>query len=271
MMRIGCMLALYLAIAHSVGWPQTVKPVFVGMELIEAKCTSTVDGSVALSGLRVDLGRLTVNVLDSYSILGRGRSFTGFSLRELASSVRVLAIINGGATASFSTPVPVGLLVTQGRVVSKLASKSKSLSGVLCLDGTTASVVGIASYNPSKCNSAVQAGPIVVEGGRNVIGTPERSALGAYQRSLAALDGSGKLFLMTTSKVHLYELAQCLVKELKKLDIREVLNLDGDTSSGLVIAAPGSTRREIGSTTSLVASAIAVLPPRAAARPSKQR
>ena len=157
--------------------------------------------------------------------------------------------------------MPIGLLVTEGRVVSKLASMSKILSGVLCFNGKTASVVGIASYSPNKCNSALQAGPIIVAGGRGGIDASEASTRGAYRRSFAAVDGSGNLLLLTTSEVHLYGLAQCLVRELKQLDIREAINLDGDASSGLVITVPGSTKpQEIGSTSSLVASAIAVLP-----------
>ncbi len=268
-MQRSWVLAVCLAITHGAGRAQTLKPVLPGMEQLEAKCASAADGSVALDGVRVDPSRLTVRLLDSYTILGGTRSFTGFTLRDLASRVRALAIINGGATASLSLPVPVGLLVTDGRLVSKPSLQSKTLSGFLCFTAKTVTVLPISSYQPGGCQSALQAGPIAIDGGRNAILKSELK-LPAYRRSLAAVDGSGRLILIATSKVHLYELAECLVGGLKRLDIRKAINLDGDLSSGLLLAgAQGATRREAGNTSSLVASAIAVLSSTSAAKPSR--
>lgn len=257
--------------APYIGQAQTLKRVSAGMEWMETRCASPVDGSVALAGVRIEPRRLPVRLLDTYSILGKAPSFTGFSLRDLASTTHPLAVVNGGATASFSSPIPVGLLVTDGRVVSELSSSSKTLTGVLCFAGGSPTVLSVESYKPGQCSSALQAGPIVVQGGRVAVHANERSTRRAYRRSLAAVDGSGRLILIVTSEVHLYDVAQCLTGALKELDVREALNLDGDSSSGLIIDAPGATSREVGSTSSLIASAIAVLPARATATPSRRK
>jgi len=121
-------------------------------------------------------------------------------------------------------------------------------------------VTPIAFHRIPECRWALQTGPILVVTGRNVINQAEVSNRSAYRRSVAAVDRRGRVLLMATTEIHLYDLAACLCGELKQLEVRDAINLDGDSSSGLLVAVPGGAMREIGSTWSLIASAIAVVP-----------
>jgi len=220
---------------------QTAQVIRAGLERLDWKETSTIDQSIEFSAVRVDPRHLSVRLLDSYGILSGGRSFTGFNLRDLSAKVNALVIINGGATASFTSPVPVGLLKIDGQLRSKTGS-SKTLTGVLCLSGSSVAIQPVSAHPEAGCTSALQAGPIVVKASANAVYPSERSERRSYRRSIAAVDTSGRLLLITCSEAHLYEVARCLLEHSKTLQVQDAINLDGDSSSGMIISPLGGER-----------------------------
>jgi hypothetical protein len=250
---------------------QTAQSIHAGLERMEWQANSAIDGSIEFYGVRVDPRQLTVKLLDTYGLLGTGDSFSGFSLRDLVMRVDALAIINGGPTASYTSPVPVGLLLIDGKVRSKPAASSKALTGIICFAGADVSVLPLSAYGVAHCSSALQAGPIIIKASSNAVYPNERSERRGYRRSIAALDTSGRILLLTTNVAHLYEVARCLLDSSNRLQVRDAINLDGDSSSGIIVGQAENARREIGSTASLIASAIAVVAERTAAPRTRGR
>jgi hypothetical protein len=75
---------------------------------------------------------------------------------------------------------------------------------------------------------------------------------------VVAIDGDGRLLILVTREnATLLGMSAFLFAASSKLDVRSALNLDGDVVSGLIVAA-GSTLTTVGSSDSLVASAIGI-------------
>ena len=113
-----------------------------------------------------------------------------------------LAGVNGG----YFDPedAPVGLLVSQGRVLAPLR-KAKLLSGVLFAAGSRVDIVRAARFSMSdKIKSALQCGPLLVEHDAPVAGLNESRPA---RRTFAAVDGSGRAALGVCSTVSLAEWA----------------------------------------------------------------
>ena len=169
------------------------------------------------------------------------------SIAELAKKPHTV-VVNGGFS-SYSPAAAAGLLMANGRVVNPLSlarnrtTKDLQLSGVLCqrADGRMRILhAEDPAATSAACRSALQAGPLVVEGGRNVIHADEM-AKPRYLRTLIGLDSHGRAYVIVfTRPVNLYAAADLLRgasnggadPKRPKLDI--VLNLDGDTSTVLV-------------------------------------
>ena len=218
---------------------------------------------VDLNVVRVDPARAKVRVIDVYknSVAASKTRQAGF---DLASVVRVtstaVAVLNGGATTSYSIPNHAGLLKTQGRVSKPLAS-STSLTGVFCVRnalGTSWSIVKAQAELVTACHEAIQAGPLLVEAGRLVVYSSELQRP-SHRRSAVCVDQQQQLYLIATSEINLYDLAKWLVTAPTSasagLGCVWALNLDGGTSSGLWIRG---RPRSIGETTSTIPSALVV-------------
>ena len=137
-----------------------------------------------------------------------------------------LAAVNGG----YFDPEyrPIGLLVVDGKVVAPL-QKARLLTGVLSSTGKKIQISRVSEFSMSqKPDSAVECGPMIVDGGKSVRGL--ESTKGA-RRTFAAVGGD-KAALGFCSDVTLAELSNILaVVSIPELKIQRALNLDGGSSS----------------------------------------
>jgi uncharacterized protein YigE (DUF2233 family) len=144
-----------------------------------------------------------------------------------------LAGVNGG----YFDPedAPVGLLVSEGRVLSPLR-KAKLLTGVLW---TTQNQVDIARSTHfimnKKVKSALQCGPLLVE---RSVPVPGLNDTRPARRTFAAVDGEGRALIGVSSAVTLAQLSRILsVPNLvEKMKITRGLNLDGGSSTAFWFA-----------------------------------
>ena len=155
--------------------------------------------------------------------------FTTYHLSDLA------AMINGGYfDSSFQ---PVGLVMRDGQTISEM-SKQPALSGVFAIfkDGTV-QLIPRAAYRPNDLiDSAIQAGPFVVDpGGKPGIQSDDFKKA---KRTAIGQTISGEIVFITTTPCTLYELSEILTKHQSVLGIdrfESVLNLDGGPSTGLYL------------------------------------
>ena len=202
--------------------------------------------------LRCNPKKYRVRIIDTLHELGKANSFAAFSLNEIQNKMRALIIVNGGSTSSYSIPAPAGLLQVGGKTVSP-PNYLTERAGVLCITRGIVSILPLSRSQP-RCFDAVQRGPYMSREFLSVPDAPSRR----YRRTIAAIDGDGQLLILVTNeKATLSSVAAFLYASNSKLDVRSALNLDGDTSSGLIVATGGDLRT-VGNIDRLIASAIAI-------------
>ena len=215
---------------------------------------------VAISIIRADPRQVAVRVIASIPTSARARyQYVDYSLREMFDVERPSAIINGGFSGSFVFPIPVGLVVSDGRQYGALNQDSGLQTGIFCVNGGKAQIIHRSNYLADGCAQALQSGPIVVEpGSRNGIRINERTRP-KYTRSIVCVDTNGQVLLIRSSSAHLYDLGEMLRRPVRKdgLGCETALNLSGYVESGMIIAAK-SSEREIGAVRAAIASAIAI-------------
>jgi uncharacterized protein YigE (DUF2233 family) len=208
--------------------------------------------------LTVDPTKLSVRIvsvpLEMESEPGSGEH----SLRRFAEHVdsrarsrRSWAVVNGGFSSS-RDDIPLGLLVVDGKVYSRLTKVAGSAStgsvgssyakykwsGVLCQgrkDGPW-DIIAAAEYEAKRCHQALQAGPMLVEpDGRVAIASTEPERTRPYARTVVCLAGSKLKFVVVQDQVHLLPLAKWLTsgKDKGGPGCRVAMNLSGDSSSGM--------------------------------------
>jgi uncharacterized protein YigE (DUF2233 family) len=221
------------------------------------------------SGETIDVTILTVGaasaqlsllyVPERVSGLASGQSV---SLRELARtdafaarSEHRRALVNGGLSSS-REDVPLGLLVVDGRTISRLSespakpvegcplSKANRLrwSGLLCQAPNGGWSVGRAdAYQPGSCTNALQSGPLLVADASNEICSSEPSRRRAADRLVACSRKSGDLVFVHADNAHLFPLAEWMATPVDKggLGCDFAMNLSGANSAGIVYAEPG--------------------------------
>ncbi len=157
------------------------------------------------------------------------------SLAEVLQETKALAGVNGG----YFDPenAPVGLLVSDGRVVSP-QSKAKLLSGILFARGNRVDIVRASAFSlGKKTRAARQCGPLLVERGRAVAGLNESRPA---RRTFVAVDGKGHVLLGVSSSVSLAQLGQILslTNAAGQMKVARALNLDGGSSSAFCFDGP---------------------------------
>jgi uncharacterized protein YigE (DUF2233 family) len=232
-----------------------------GVEIAEIRVSQPVWGDtfdLAVVRARPDLVSVGV-VFTNGVLLARSRtSALDFSLTELAQQLHPLAILNGGATESFSRPIPAGLLIANRQLVSRLNPTSRVMSGVFWVRGKTCGISGRKVVMTAGLDGAIQSGPIVMIGGKLAVYGNERRTP-RYARSLVGLDRAGRVLLIATSRASLYSVGSRLTKSEAGGGVNCVsaLNLDGGDSSGLIVRGRNVVNHW-GTVTSIVASAISL-------------
>ena len=178
-----------------------------------------------------------------FSIASQGDEEAVIPLDELAQSLDALIMINGGY---FDHELqPVGLNVRAGEQVQAIDEQG-SLSGVVMIDDAGAiQLVRRQDYAPaSTLVEAIQAGPFLIDPGgeRGIYSNDFKRA----ERSAIGMTENGRIVLLTTSEVTLFELAAILDSDPAAIGVGRfdrVLNLDGGPSCGLYLQSlPDETR-----------------------------
>jgi uncharacterized protein YigE (DUF2233 family) len=221
------------------------------------------DRSARASVLTVDPTRADVRIMSVPLELGIPAGSGDHSLRILARHLESTmprrsswVLVNGGFSSS-REDIPVGLLVVDGKVYSRLSSAKGSStplfgtsafstyrwSGILCQDrkGGKWDIVPAANYVNRQCYQALQAGPVLVEpGGKIGIAATEPQRSKPYSRTAVCLSDGLLRFVVVKDPTHLYPLARWLSASERSggLGCRVALNLSGESSSGMVQRTP---------------------------------
>ena len=135
-------------------------------------------------------------------------------------------IINGGYFDGNLNPV--GYCRIDGEDLSTV--KDPRLSGFITITEQGKLTLHWKEIPEKEFRDIVQAGPFIIDPGGN-IGIYTRSGK-ETKRTVIGQTDDGRILVMTTTEVYLYDLAQILKSELPKLE--RALNLDGGPSVGLV-------------------------------------
>jgi uncharacterized protein YigE (DUF2233 family) len=267
--RFGLRYAIALGLLGLVPRVALSEPTFapVGPGIARASFTTAPSGRprVEFTVLRIDPRRVHLVVvdlrhIDSDSASGDPHGVqVAYSLRELDRHLHPGAVINGGFTNSLVLPTPSGWVKVAGRETNRVNALSKVQTGVLCIDSSgKASILRPTNQERSRCQFAVQAGPIVVED-PGVNGISSGRVNDRYERSLIGIGREDLVFLIHTSTASLFDIAEALTGKVPNgLNLRVALNLDGDGDSGL-LWHEGNGQTTIGNIDATIPTAIAVM------------
>ena len=148
-----------------------------------------------------------------------------------------IAGVNGG----YFDPehAPVGLLISDGRVVAK-QRKARLLSGVVSVVNGRVQIQRVAEF-PSKAKptAARQSGPFLIEQGKPV---PGLNNVRPARRTFVATAARDRAAIGYSSHVTLAQLARLLATSgiASEFKIQRALNLDGGSSSGFWFRGDGA-------------------------------
>jgi Phosphodiester glycosidase len=146
-------------------------------------------------------------------------------LTDAMAKQNFVAGVNGGY---FDTDFrPLGLRVIDGKTRSRLL-RARLFTGVLCASSRGVEIVRLSEVSQKKkCDTAIECGPFLVDGGKPVRGLDR---LRSARRTFVAVARGGDAALGISSDLSLAELAGAL-GALPDFKIWRALNLDGGSSS----------------------------------------
>lgn len=170
------------------------------------------------------------------------------------------SLFNAGFSSS-RYDVPVGLLVTEGKVRSPIDSSPPRtgagadcpaaagarfrFSGILCVRADTQrwEIMRTQDYQPGACREAVQAGPLLVEpgGALGICEAPAAASAAPSPRTAVCIDAENRLHLIRSEATLLHPFARWLAEGPLKCQV--ALNLSGAEQSGWIRLS--TTRRQI--------------------------
>jgi uncharacterized protein YigE (DUF2233 family) len=223
------------------------------------------DSSFDVVVVRIQPALVRVRVVAVYRTLSGAKQNTKqyyvYNLAEVARALGPIVAINGGFASSLDVPLPpVGLLMSDGLIISPQVAKAQASSGVFCVGGdrpTAVAIIPIDEYKDSHCIEAIQAGPIVVQ--NNEMGILERERkLPRYRRSVIAIDSENRIVLIATGPAHLYDVANMLMDKSASINAKMALNLSGESESGVIVSHTQGTQEQFGNIGTPIASAVVV-------------
>ncbi len=149
---------------------------------------------------------------------------------------RVAAVLGSPFVAEFSPLRPLGLLKVEGAEIGPL--QPYGYTRIIGFGEQGLGVVNRGAYHRDLFESALQAGPGIVEGGQLDISERELK-LPAYFRTFVARCDGALLFGATVRPVHLRHLGAHLLRYFAAQDLQcdEVVNLSGDRETLLGLRA----------------------------------
>jgi len=197
--------------------PQALSGVFSAYRLAQDKVTARVLGQLEASG----------------SPVGDVAAHSGASLT-----------INGGYfwIKPDGALAPTGLLVTGGVRQAPL-NKCRACTALLITDGKGLHITRPSAFKSKRgIESALQAGPMLVDGGRLMAFNPDGPAAA---RTAICLSGASIIAVVSLREITLAELASMLLARRADggFDCTQAINLDGGSSSQLLANLPGGQER----------------------------
>ena len=153
----------------------------------------------------------------------------------------VQAVVGSGFVAEVSSLDPVGLLQLEGRTLSPV--QLHGYTRILGVRRQGLGVVGHRDYHLGMYDSALQAGPGIVEAG--LLDISERDLKRPrYLRAFVATCGPVAVVGATLRPMHLFTLGQQLLDRFAELRLAcdEVVNLAGDREAVLALASSDGSR-----------------------------
>lgn len=140
--------------------------------------------------------------------------------------------INGGFFNDDDARSPIGLVISNGKLISPISSRNFTSAGILYDTGKTIKLERRQKLSTPvpHIKHAIQSGPFLVEGGEII------SGLNNYKRdkrTFVATDGNGKWLIGISSELTLRELAIWLAESPPEFGFKvsAALNLDGGSST----------------------------------------
>ncbi len=162
--------------------------------------------------------------------------------------------IGSGFLSAFYPPTPLGLLIVNGRRISRLNAEGHST----LLAVTSGEIVMVPRETPSAgFSGAIQTGPRLLMDGRNGVFASEPRTRDPYRRAFVAICSRGTLFGVTLDPVHLFPLAELLRSSDFACD--DAVNLSGGGSEALVVRDLDGLIRAWGNASSRQGSLLAVV------------
>ena len=192
---------------------------------------SIVDADASVLALRVDLAVMEPVLL--------GAESNGITAAGALAQVR--AVVGSGFVAEISSLDPVGLLQVEGRTLSPV--QPHGYTRILGVRRQGLGIVGHRDYHRGMYDSALQAGPGIVEAG--LLDISERDLKRPrYLRAFVATCGPVAVVGATLKAMHLFTLGQRLLAEFSEAGLAcdEVVNLAGDREAILALASNDGSR-----------------------------
>ncbi len=178
-----------------------------------------------------------------FSVVQNQDSVSAKTIKEIHQQNGSLLTFNGGFfTAEFK---PTGLLISRGQQLRK-SSPAGLLNGIFTIDyaGKAELFSNDAILNETKYSFGIQNGPVLLDNQGRIKVTQDTG--NASSRTAIGLDKNDNIVLVIMQQgllnpdnnVTLYEFAHLLKEapEFAKLGLHSMLNLDGGTSTGMMIA-----------------------------------
>ena len=133
---------------------------------------------------------------------------------------------------------PLGYLKCGGRIINGSVASGAAFTGVFTMKGSTARIVPRASFDGHQADTALQAGPRLVADGAPTAGLRETRS---FRQSGVAVTRAGQVVIYATDGsyrgVSWNEMQRLLTGPTEQggLDARDVLNLDGGSSSQIYV------------------------------------
>jgi hypothetical protein len=238
------------------------KAISPGIEYANVRLNIENGGTTTFDVVRVDLTLANISVVDTYEQLSQRGGYFGYTLRGLASGEKKsLVFMNGGPSRSNTEPIPAGLIIHDSRVSSEADSRDSRLSGILCISLGRARIIKTENLARERiredCIGAIQAGPRLVEGSSKIV--KKLPSDGLYARSVVGIDAKGRVLLIHTNQIRLFDLAPILASTALGFRCVSALNLSGDAQSGFIFRSAGKQVTR-GTIDAVIPSALVVAP-----------
>ena len=218
-------------LGESASAPSAVVDAFRRLATDGVAVASIMDADAAVVMLRVDL-----EVLEPVLLGGESGGITA-----AGALAEVRAVVGSGFVAEVNSLDPVGLLQLEGRTLSPV--QPYGYTRILGVRPQGLGVVGHRDYHRGMYDSALQAGPGIVEAG--LLDISERDLKRPrYLRAFVATCGDAAVIGATLRPMHLFTLGQRLLAWFAQADLAcdEVVNLAGDREAVLALASGDGSR-----------------------------